>query len=70
MTDSKTCSMLIKFIETNCLSLCFRLVPFRSKSQLKPHPDWYLLGVQLKFPNARPRPFCDGSPREGRPQYK
>ena len=50
----------IKFIETNCLSLCFWLVPFRGKTQLKPHPNWYLLGVQLKFPDEHLRPFYMG----------
>ena len=41
------------FIEMSCLSLCFWFVPFRGKTQLKPHPDWYLLGVKLKFPNSQ-----------------
>ena len=38
------------------------MVPFRGKTQLKPHQDWYLLGVQLKFPDEHPRPFYMGVP--------
>ena len=52
----------IKFIETNCLSLCFLLVPFRGKTQLKLHPSWYLLGVQLKFPDKHLCPLYMGAP--------
>ena len=44
------------------LSLCFWLVPFRGKILLKPHPDWYLLGVHLKFPDEHPRPLYMGVP--------
>ena len=36
------------------------MVPFRGKTQLKPHPDWYLLRVHLKFPDKHPRPFYMG----------
>ena len=50
---------------TNCLSLCFWLVPFRGKILLKPHPDWHLLGVLLKFPDKHPRPFYVGAPPPG-----
>ena len=54
--------LLCKYIETNCLSLCFWLVSFRGKILLKSHPDWYLLGILLKFPNEHPCPFYIGVP--------
>ena len=34
-------------------------------SPLKPHPDWYLLGVQLKFHDEHPHPFYIGVPAPG-----
>ena len=41
------------------------LIPFRGKTHYKPHPDWYLLGVQLKFPDKHPQPpFHTGVPPE------
>ena len=41
------------------------MVPFGGKTQLKPHPDWSLLGVQLKFCDEHPRPYCRGVPSLG-----
>ena len=37
----------------------------RVKILLKPHPDWYLLGVHLKFSNEHPRPLYMGVPFPG-----
>ena len=39
---------------------------FRGKSLLKPHPDWYLLRVHLKFPDEHPRPLYMGVPPPGK----
>ena len=59
-TDIGNCSMLLSLlIFKNLLKqifcLCFWSVPLRGKIQ--PHPDWYLFGVQLKFPDEHIRPF-------------
>ena len=64
--DSRKCLMLLSLLLLNSLSLLFWLVPFRGKTWLKPHPDWYLLGVQLKFPDKHPRPFYMGVPSPGK----
>ena len=40
-----------------CLSVSDWYLLSPGKTQLKQHPDWYLLGVQLKFPDEHPRPF-------------
>ena len=32
------------------------------KILLKPYPDWYLLGVHLKFPDEHTRPLYMGAP--------
>ena len=45
------------------------LIPFRSKILLKPHPDWYLLGVHLKFPDEHPCPLYLGVPPPPRALY-
>ena len=38
------------------------MVSFTGKIPLQPHPDWYLLGVHLKFSDKHPRPFYMGVP--------
>ena len=50
-----------------CLSV-FDWISFRGKTQLKPHPDWYLLGVQLqlKLSDGHPRTFYMGAPPPGK----
>ena len=38
----------------------FRMVSFRGKMKLEPHPDWSPLGVKIKFSDEHPRPFQMG----------
>ena len=53
---------LISWLTFCCLHVRFWMVPLRVWNQPEPRPDWYLLGVPLKFSEGHPRPKKLGHP--------